>query len=163
MDEFASLQSEPRPDPVELLQSGYRYALSLAHRAHDAEDLVQEAWLRLVRRNGFVDSRAILYTTIRNLFIDRCRRAKIVVFDSIEESQPDPPETGPTVPGMIDDLETLLGILRPGEREVIYLHHVEGRTAKEIGEMTAQPRGTVLCLLHRAYRKLRTHAAASES
>ena len=35
----------------ELLQSGFRYALSLAHHHQDAEDLVQQAWLRL-QRNG---------------------------------------------------------------------------------------------------------------
>ncbi len=160
---LSAFRSKPPPDPAELVQFGYRYALSLNHSAHDAEDLVQEAWLRLCRRHGEVQSRAILYTTIRHLFIDRCRRAKIVAFESIDATEADYPDSEITAPGTLDDVELLLGILRPGEREVIYLHHVEGHTAKEIGLLTGQPRGTVLSLLHRAYRKLRTFADASET
>lgn len=124
---------------------------------------MQEAWLRLCRRNGEVQSRAILFATIRNLFIDRCRRAKIIAFEPIDGTENDFPDAEHPAPGILDDLELFLGILRPGEREVIYLHHVEGHTAKEIGSLTGQPRGTVLSLLHRAYRKLRTYADASET
>jgi len=41
----------------ELLLSGFGYAPSLAHPHHDAEDLMQQAWLRL-QRDGFTPSRA---------------------------------------------------------------------------------------------------------
>jgi len=139
---------------IELLQSGYRYALSLTHRGHDAEDLLQEAWLNLCRRYGAASSRAALYTAIRNLFIDRCRRNRVLAFDSMDElAQPiaAPPEAPP---GTAGDVETLLSQLRPGEREAVYLHYIEGRTAEEIGTLTKQPRGTVLSLLHRALKKL---------
>ncbi len=34
------------------VQAGYRYAFSLSHNRHDAEDLVQQAWLKLTRRYG---------------------------------------------------------------------------------------------------------------
>ena len=146
------------PD-LELLQSGFRYALCLTHHRHDAEDLVQEAWLHLCRRYGRAASRAVLFATVRNLFIDRCRRARIVAFDPLE------PETGTTAevsppPGLQADLEQLLGQLRPGEREAVYLHYVDGHTAQEIGVLTRQPRGTVLSLLHRAVKKLRAAANA---
>jgi len=136
------------------MQSGYRYALSLTHRGHDAEDLVQEAWLNLCRRYGAASSRAALYTTIRHLFIDRCRRQRVLAFDSMDEMAQ--PLAAPTEmpPGTLGDVEVLLGQLRPGEREAVYLHYIEGRTAEEIGTLTKQPRGTVLSLLHRALKKL---------
>jgi RNA polymerase sigma-70 factor (ECF subfamily) len=143
----------------ELLQCGYRYALSLTHHRHDAEDLAQEAWMKLCQRYGQASSRAALFTTIRNLFIDRCRRARIVAFESLEEGAPLTPVAETVALGTRDDLERLLGGLRPGEREVIYLHHVEGHTADEVGVLTRQPRGTVLSLLHRAFKKLRAAAA----
>ena len=136
------------------MQSGYRYALSLTHHGHDAEDLLQEAWLNLCRRYGAASSRAVLYTTIRHLFIDRCRRNRVLAFDSVDEmAQPvaAPPEMPP---GTVGDVEALLSQLRPGEREAVYLHYIEGRTAEEIGTLTKQPRGTVLSLLHRALKKL---------
>jgi RNA polymerase sigma factor (sigma-70 family) len=141
------------------MQSGYRYALSLTHHGHDAEDLVQEAWLNLCRRYGSASSRAALYTTIRNLFIDRCRRNRVIAFDSMEEMSGEPSAAAGLPPGTASDVETLLGQLRPGEREAVYLHYIEGHTAEEVGTLTRQPRGTVLSLLHRALKKL--HATVS--
>lgn len=149
---------------AERLQSGYRYALALTHRPADAEDLVQEAWLNLSRRYGGVESNALLFTAIRNLFVDQCRRNKVVQFESLD--QPDAPETPSAVveeePGVKGDLEKLLEILRPVERETLFLHYYQGHTAEEIAQLTGQPRGTVLSLLHRAIAKLR-EAATSPS
>jgi RNA polymerase sigma factor (sigma-70 family) len=58
--------------------------------------------------------------------------------------------------GSIGDLNLLLGLLRPVEREALYLHHVEGYTAQEIAELTGTPRNTILSLLNRGLRKLQT-------
>jgi DNA-directed RNA polymerase specialized sigma24 family protein len=138
----------------ELMQSGYRYALSLTHRAPEAEDLLQEAWLKLCRRYGVVSSRAALYTTIRNLFIDTCRRSRVIAFDSVDAMNEPLAAPADLPPGTVSDVETLLGQLRPGEREAVYLHYIDGHTAEEVGVLTKQPRGTVLSLLHRALKKL---------
>ena len=138
----------------ELLNRGYRYALALTHHREDAEDLVQEAWLSLQRRYGRVETAALLFTTIRRLVIDRHRRAKIVRFEPIEDSGLWPDEASASS-GAQSDLWTLLGHLREAEREALFLHHVEGHTAEEIGRLTAQPRNTVLSLLHRGMNKLR--------
>jgi RNA polymerase sigma-70 factor (ECF subfamily) len=150
----------PTPTDAERLQSGYRYALALTHHAADAEDLVQEAWLNLSRRYGRIESNALLFTAVRNLFVDQCRRKKIIQFDSLD--QPEPPELPVAVeeePGVKGDLETLLAVLRPVERETLFLHYYQGHTAEEIAQLTGQPRGTVLSLLHRAIAKLREAAA----
>ncbi len=145
------------------LQKGYRYALALTHHSADAEDLVQEAWLNLSRRYGRVETNAVLFTAVRNLFVDQCRRKKIVQFDSIEEREgPELPAIAESEPGLQGDLEVLLSILRPVEREALFLHYYEGRTAEEIGQLTAQPRGTVLSLLHRALAKLRAAAVQKD-
>lgn len=136
--------------------------MALSHRVEDAEDLVQEAWLNLTRRYGTVASRALLFTTVRNLFIDQCRRRKIVHFESLD--QPEPPVLPPLAaeePGLQGDVAALLGVLRPAEREAIFLHYYEGRTAEEISQLTGQPRGTVLSLLHRAIIRLREAVADS--
>ena len=142
------------------MQSGYRYALSLTHQSHDAEDLVQEAWLNLCRRYGVASSRAALYTAIRNLFIDRCRRNRVIAFDSVDEVVDPIAAPAEMPPGTAGDVAVLLAQLRPGEREAVYLHYIEGHTAEEIGTLTKQPRGTVLSLLHRALKKLQHFVAA---
>lgn len=146
---------------IELMQSGYRYAYSLTHHGHDAEDLVQEAWLNLCRRYGAASSRAALYTAIRHLFIDRCRRNRVIAFDSVDEMA-HPVAAVPEMPrGTATDVETLLARLRPGEREAVYLHYIEGHTAEEVGVLTKQPRGSVLSLLHRALKKLQQAVATT--
>jgi RNA polymerase sigma-70 factor (ECF subfamily) len=143
------------------MQSGYRYALSLTHHGHDAEDLLQEAWLNLCRRYGAASSRAALYTTIRHLFIDRCRRNRVIAFESVDEMAQPVAALPEMPPGTAGDVETLLGRLRPGEREVVYLHYIEGHTAEEVGVLTKQPRGSVLSLLHRALKKMQQAIAST--
>jgi RNA polymerase sigma-70 factor (ECF subfamily) len=146
----------------DLLQRGYRYALSLTHEPDQAEDLVQDAALSISRRGGPWNM-PFLITIIRNRFIDVYRRKKLVPFESIDEqaydiyeddSLPDPVEN--------DHMEAILAGLKPAEREILYLSAVEEYTTAEIAEMTGRPRGTVLSLLHRTKLKLRkrlTHEA----
>ena len=50
--------------------------------------------------------------------------------------------------------------LHPAERETLFLHYHQGHTAEEIGQLTGQPRNTVLSIIHRAIRKLRVAAAS---
>lgn len=52
-------------------------------------------------------------------------------------------------------MEQALAGLHAHEREVLYLHAVDGDTAKELAVLTGKPRGTALSLLHRAKEKLR--------
>ena len=78
----------------ELAQSGFRYAYSLTHHAHDAQDLVQAAWLKLQRAYSRVENKMLLFTAIRNLFYDGKRREKIVRFEGEPEieDRPDVPQ-----------------------------------------------------------------------
>lgn len=59
-----------------LLNRAYRYALSLTHNKDDAFDLVQNTYLKLVKKNKPL---LISYfiTTLRNQFIDDIRRDKL--------------------------------------------------------------------------------------
>ncbi len=134
-----------------MLQSGFRYAYSLCHDYHDAEDYVQQAWFKLHRKYGGVETKALLFKTIRNLRMDRLRRDKIVAFEPMEEREFD---SNSKVRVSSDDVKALLGQLRKEEREALYLNVVEGYTAQEISDMTKTPRGSVLSLIHRAKKKL---------
>jgi RNA polymerase sigma-70 factor (ECF subfamily) len=139
-------------DERELLQAAYRYALSLTHREADAEDLVQEAWLRLYQQYGGQMERARLFAAVRNLFVDQSRRHQLVVFEPYEEGQVGVDDVGDVVTA--EDLEPALAALRPEEREAIFLSCVEGYTAREIAEFSGRPRGTVLSLINRGKRKM---------
>jgi len=138
-----------------VIQAGFRYALSLTHNRHDAEDLVQYACLRIFRAKGRLTGKRYLFVTIRNAYIDRCRKR--------DESSTCLPNEG-TVPSeeadhesIINDrldIETMLQFLRSEEREVLYLTYVEGYTAAEVAEITNQKRGTILSQISRAKAKL---------
>ncbi|HVS32322.1 MAG TPA: RNA polymerase sigma factor [Thermoanaerobaculia bacterium] len=142
-----------------LLDAAYRYAVSLTHEPGEAEDLVQDAALALLRTNAEWE-RSYLFVTIRNRFIDRYRRNRRIAFVALEQED----GTAVDVPDLTfevrDVLETgaldrALAQLRAEEREALFLAVVEGYTADEIGKLTARPRGTILSLLHRAKKKLR--------
>ncbi len=146
----------------DLLQAGFRYALSLCHSRHDAEDFVQEAWLRLGRKTGSVRDKPLLFTAIRNLYIDHYRRGQRIAFTPLTEVT-EMPSGDPPLDSRVTakDLEAPLAALRPEEREALFLHVVEGYTAQEIADMTEQPRGTVLSLIYRAKRKLHKEITAA--
>jgi RNA polymerase sigma-70 factor (ECF subfamily) len=148
------------PGAAVLLTSGYRYALSLTHDASAAEDLLQDACLAILGAGGPWE-RPYLFVTLRNKFIDHCRREAKIRFLSLEggdELRPLDAADDWEAPDALryGQLERALGALRFEEREALFLAAVEGYTADEIGKLTSRPRGTVLSLLHRAKAKLRT-------
>ena len=59
----------------ELLDAGYRYALALCHGESQAGDLVQEAWLSVLRAGKRTPSKAYLFRAIRSRHIDYHRSA----------------------------------------------------------------------------------------
>ena len=140
----------------ELVMSGYRFALSLTHHEHDAEDLVQQACLKIFRVQRRIKDKAYLIKTIRNLFYDAYRRSKAVKFDQLNDEGPtdSAPDQARVVDGRLD-IAKLLGSLSSEEREVLYLNYVESFTAEEIGSITGKARGTVLSQLARAKEKVR--------
>lgn len=147
------------PDVRSLIQAGYRYAYSLTHHRQDAEDLIQQACLKILRSEVGLKSKSYLFVAVRNLFIDRTRcRSEEQLMDT---------ESAVLVDASRDhvcqiedhmELEHLLGCLRAEEREALYLNCVEGYTAAEIAELTGQPRGTVTSHMAKAKKRLRNNA-----
>lgn len=143
----------------DLLQRGFRYALSLTHNTTRAEDLVQDAWVSILQAGG-PWQRGYLFTTIRNRFIDQYRRERLVVIESLGDVDRgdalglDWRETE-MFRAELDTLQQALATLRAAEREALYLVAVEGYTAAEIADLTHRPRGTVLSIVFRARQKVR--------
>ncbi|YCM46111.1 RNA polymerase sigma factor [Verrucomicrobiaceae bacterium 227] len=140
----------------EYVQQGFRFALSLANDRHEAEDLVQQACLKIIAKKGRISSRSYLLTTIRNLFYDKMRRQKLIAFESLDSMENPLPAASRTQLGVKLDLEASLNRLSVEEREVIFLNCVEGYTAAEMAPMLGKPRSTVLNILSRAKAKLLT-------
>lgn len=147
-----SLPDSPIASPADLFRQGRTYAYGLTRNFHDAEDLVQQAWLKLAQKYGEVIDRRLLYRAIKNLFIDGVRRSRIVQFDAIEDR--DFALGKEQAFGANSDIESLMSSLNENERRFLTMNVVDGYTASEISEKTGVPRGTILSHTHRARKKL---------
>ncbi len=159
---------------LEYLNPLFNLALNLTRNRKDAEDLVQETYLRAYR---FFDSyrpgthiRAWLFRILRNTFINRYRAQKArpdeVDFSKVElayerivdeqflrANRPVSPEEA-LMNGVLDEeIETALARLPEEYRSVVILALVEDLSYKEIAAALSIPLGTVMSRLHRG-RKL---------
>ena len=141
-------------DIPSLLQRGYRYAVALTADPVAADDLLQDAWLAVLRANGPREA-PYLFRAIRSRWIDRYRK---------ESRTPITLEEAPVVAIRApqdrlvesDALWHGLAALSDEQREVVYLMVVEGWSAAEVAERTGRPRNTVLSTLRRGKQNLQT-------
>lgn len=138
-----------------LLQSAFRFALALTHDAAEAQDLVHDVCLSVLKAGGPWQT-AYLFAAVRNRYIDRYRKGRKLLFVPLDADAENLSESS-DIDAAVDTeaLHCALGMLRPDERETLFLAVVEGYTAHEIADMTQRPRGTILSLLHRTKEKLR--------
>lgn len=146
------------------LDAAYNLARWLTRNDHDAEDVVQEAYLRAYRfLDGFrgTDGRPWLLAVVRNTactWLERNRQKQPAVpFDETKHPADslaaDP--VGLAVRG--EDRELVrqgLEGLPPEYREAIVLRELEGLSYKEIAAVAGVPLGTVMSRLARAREKL---------
>jgi RNA polymerase sigma-70 factor, ECF subfamily len=155
------------------LDSLYRTALRLTRRAADAEDLVQETYLKAFRAAHRFELGTnlkawlftILHNTARNRVRDRAREA--VTFDSetVERAADAPPdaaagrfvETPETrlIGETLDpDLKAAVEALPAAFRQAVWLRDVEEFSYAEIAQMLTIPVGTVMSRISRGRRML---------
>lgn len=162
-------QDTPLPDfdrtVLPHLGAAYRLAHRLTHNQQDAEDLVQEAYLRAFRFFGSFhgsDARAWVLTIVRNtcfswLHANRIARYTSQFDESLSPSDarlPDPEQLVLRNDGT-SLVRHALEKLPPNFREVLILREIEGMSYREIAELTGMPAGTVMSSLSRARLRLR--------
>jgi RNA polymerase sigma factor (sigma-70 family) len=146
------------------LDAAFNYARWLAKNDADAEDVVQDAYVRALRFFSSLrgeDARAWLLTIVRNTWYGRFpRRGPGAVSTVSDEGIDDRPDAGldpearlmqqQTVTRVRDALEAL-----PVDfREVLVLRELEGLSYKEIAIVASIPIGTVMSRLARARERL---------
>ncbi|MBX6341809.1 MAG: sigma-70 family RNA polymerase sigma factor [Thermomicrobiaceae bacterium] len=154
----------------------YRTALRMSGNQADAEDLVQETYLRAFRslhqfRPG-TNLRAWLFKILTNAFINdyrkRARRPMSASLDDVEDAylyshlidsgiQPNSPLPEEEVLRSITDESVTRALEQLPEefRSVVLLADVEEFSYREIADILGIPIGTVMSRLHRARRRLR--------
>lgn len=149
-----------------------RYVLSLVHDPAEADDVTQEAFLRAHRnRESLRDPAAALswlYSIATNVSVDRLRQQarRAPRHSDADPEAVSPPDPEPSVALRAEQEEMsrcvqgFVGELGDSYRAVLFLHDVNGLSAREIGELLGDTTGNVKIRLHRARKKLR---AALES
>ena len=144
------------------MRAAYNLARWLTRNDHDAEDVVQEAYLRAYRFfDGFHggDGRTWLLAIVRNTcytWLQQNRKPSLELDDDMAD-----PDRGRSNPEALllrsvdrDLLRQALDDLPVEFREAIVLRELEGLSYKEIGTVAGIPLGTVMSRLARARSRL---------
>jgi RNA polymerase sigma-70 factor (ECF subfamily) len=154
------------------VDSLYRTALRLTRVPADAEDLVQETYLKAFRAADRFEPgtnlRAwlftILHNTARNRARDRAREGLTVDSDAVDQAA-DAPSYGLSVPvptpealllreALTPELQAAVDELPEAFRQAVWLRDVEEFSYAEIAEMLNIPVGTVMSRISRGRRML---------
>ncbi len=154
----------------------YGFVYRLTGSRDDADDLLQETFLRVVRtidkyqHDGRFD--AWLFRIATNLVRDRFRRsqrtpARTTVDEpsrigressgvqALADDRGSPPHARIELADEIDRLQDALAQISPAEREVIMLRHFSGLSFKDLARLLDVPIGTALARAHRGLARLR--------
>lgn len=153
------------------LNAAYNLARWLTRDPADADDVVQEAYLRAFRFSGNYeggDSRAWLLKIVRNTCYTwlKKNRPREIVYELEEDGHQ--ASTGDPEKILQENIDRsivrkLLEGLPVGYREIVVMRDIEGLSYKEIAAVTDLPLGTVMSRLSRARKRLQADATAAET
>jgi RNA polymerase sigma factor (sigma-70 family) len=144
------------------LNAAYNLARWLTRNQHDAEDLVQEAYMRAFRFfDGFHggDGKAWLLAVVRNTCLSWLKRQTggVVTFDEKAHAPSDHrpnAEEALVQDSRVRDLRNCVEALPEEFREIIVMRELEELSYREISEVAGIPIGTVMSRLSRGRLRL---------
>ena len=146
------------------VNSLYGAALRLTRRPADAEDLVQDTYVKAVRfADRFASGtnlKAWLHTILHNTFLNQRRRAvrdPVAIDSEAVESAAASPEDLMLRRTLDVDLQAAIDALPEAFRQAVWLRDVEEFSYAEIARMLDVPPGTVMSRISRGRRLLHDH------
>jgi RNA polymerase sigma-70 factor (ECF subfamily) len=151
----------------------YSLVMSIVHNETDAEEVTQEAFIKIWKAAGSFDSvrgsaLAWITTMTRRLAIDRTRSKhyksdkKKAVLDDIEEWSLVSRDGSPSAGVEAREVHEALAQLDDKHRKVIRLSYFEGMSHSQISERLDTPIGTVKSRIREAVVKLRRLMSAEK-
>jgi RNA polymerase sigma-70 factor (ECF subfamily) len=144
----------------------YAFMLRLSGRPDVAEDVTQEAFVRVLSNLDRFDSRfrfsTWLFTIAKRLYVNSIQKLAPRYdsdFVSTRDSLGEPPSRASAQRESFDNmrlaLDAALDDLNPQQREIVLLFHQQNWSITAISEHLAMPEGTVKSHLHRARKRMR--------
>ena len=133
----------------------YGYVRSIVRDDHEAEDVTQQVFAKLMSCIGKYDDRGVpffawLLRLARNLAIDHLRSMRSIPVEEVMSADT-------VCEDELDDVISIRGVfatLPPDQREVVFLRHVVGLSPGEIAVLLGRTEGSVHGLHHRGRRSL---------
>jgi RNA polymerase sigma-70 factor (ECF subfamily) len=140
----------------------YGYVRSIVHDHHEAEDVTQHVFAKLIHVIGKYEERDVpffawILRVARNVAVDHIRRQRLVPVEEVRTS--DDGGGDPAGGGRMRDLTDALSKLPRAQREVLVLRHFAGLSPTEIAARTGRSEGSIHGLHHRGRRALRADLA----
>ena len=141
----------------------YRVAYQLTGNAQDAEDLLQDMYLKLWQKRDALPDEAVkeayLITMMRRLFIDQHRLKHLDTSAELKEELSPPCERGLDSQVELKDearqMEGLINELPERDAKIIRMHLMEDRSYEEIGQDTGLSQGNIRIFVMRTRQKLK--------
>jgi RNA polymerase sigma-70 factor (ECF subfamily) len=170
MNEATNRDSTFSNAALEHIDALYGFAMVLTHNQTEAEDLVQETYLRAVRAFGRLmpDSnlKSWLFAIMKNAWLNQLRHARsgprFVELDAEEEDRGEWLDRLANDPHVVylrklerEEIRAAIESLPRPHREIVVLRDIEGFSYQQIASILGCPAGTVMSRLGRAREKLR--------
>mgnify|MGYP001946250639 FL=1 len=148
----------------------YRLAFRLCGNAHDAEDITQEAFIRVFRsldryKPGTFEG--WMHRIVTNLFLDMARRRARIRFEALPDDAERVPGRARSPEQVLSDesfdpvLQTALANLSPEFRAAVVLSDIEDLSYEDVGRVLGIKMGTVRSRIHRGRAALRAELEAA--
>ena len=142
----------------------YGYVRSIVRDDHEAEDVTQHVFAKLMTTIGKYDDRGVpffawLLRLARNVAIDHLRANRVTPVEAV-------PDIGVSSESDIDQVHTVraaLAALPEEQRQVVVLRHVVGLSPGEIAERLGRSESSIHGLHHRGRRALQRELVALET
>lgn len=142
----------------------YRFVLFRVKDRDQAEDIVQDVFIKLFQKIGTIDDRnqsilPYLFVSARNAVIDRMRQTKPTLDDeslwSLASEDPTPEQESHLGEAVVQVMK-LLSQLSEAEEVAIKMKYLDGLETSEISHILGKSEEAVRQLLSRGIRKIRT-------
>lgn len=141
------------------MRAAYNLARWLVGNDHDAEDIVQESFLKAYKAQASFrgsEPRSWMLSIVRNTAMDFLRRYKSGIAAHLDDQVHEPEDQSPDPERALlerwrrEQVRRAIAHLAPEFREAIVLREIEGLSYKEIASVLGVPMGTVMSRLSRA-------------
>jgi RNA polymerase sigma-70 factor (ECF subfamily) len=146
-------------------QNLYRFAAGLLKDSHEAEDVVQDIFLKLWNMRekiGEINNlNAFAYRMTRNICLDKLKGRRIKYYDDTGHGIPEPEVSDPDPQSLVemrdsaDQVRNLICNLPEQQKAIIHLRDIDGYSYEEISEIMSMEINTIRVALSRARRTVR--------